>query len=68
MEESGKEEHNAAIDRGDVDSDGIPFITVYLDGGWSKRSYGHTYNAHSGVVFDITNKSDTDLTICMIIF
>lgn len=50
MEESGKEEHNAAIDRGDADSDGIPFITAYLDGGWSKRSYGHTYNAHSGVV------------------
>jgi len=33
-----------------VDPDGVPWITVYVDGGWSKRTYGHGYNAASGVV------------------
>lgn len=50
MEIAGKEERNIACSRGDVDPDGVPFVTVYLDGGWSKRSYGHNYNAASGVV------------------
>lgn len=31
-------------------ADGTPYITVIADGGWSKRSYGHGYNAASGVV------------------
>ena len=50
MEEAGKEEHDIAKNLGHVDEDGIPYVTVYLDGGWSKRSYGHTYKASSGVV------------------
>lgn len=50
MEAAGKEEHAIAVEKGHVDSDGIPWISVYLDGGWSKRSYGHSYNAASGVV------------------
>jgi len=33
-----------------MDSDGVSWTTVYLDGGWSHRSYGHSYNASSGVV------------------
>lgn len=28
---------------------GIPSITVVVDGGWSKRSHKHSYNAKSGV-------------------
>lgn len=50
MEKAGKEERDLAMQRNDVDEEGIPFITVYLDGGWSKRSYGHNYNAACGVV------------------
>lgn len=42
-------EINYAKERGDVTSDGIPFITVILDGAWSKRSYRVNYNALSGV-------------------
>lgn len=53
MKSAGEEERNLAIKRGDVDSDGIPYITVLLDGGWSKRSYGHNYNASSGAVRSI---------------
>lgn len=29
---------------------GKPYIIVVVDGGWSKRSYGHGYNASSGIV------------------
>ncbi|KAI4454140.1 hypothetical protein MML48_10g00000195 [Holotrichia oblita] len=50
MEHAGKEERKLAIEKGDVDEDGIPHITVLFDGEWSKRSYGHSYNAASGVV------------------
>ena len=38
---------------------GIPSITVVIDGGWSKRSHKHSYNAKSGVALIIgkeTNK------------
>ena len=27
----------------------VPAITVVVDGGWSKRSHKHSYNANSGV-------------------
>jgi len=33
-----------------VDTDGIPYITVVADGQWSKRSYRTKYDAFSGVV------------------
>ncbi|XP_063229241.1 uncharacterized protein LOC134536049 [Bacillus rossius redtenbacheri] len=49
MKEAGKEEREQAIRNGDIDDDGIPFITVTVDGGWAKRSYGHNYNSSSGV-------------------
>lgn len=35
---------------GNVDADGIPFITVVADGQWFKRSYRTKYDAFSGVV------------------
>lgn len=50
IETAGKEEKAIALSKGQVDDDGVPFTTVYLDGGWSKRSYGHSYNANSGTV------------------
>lgn len=50
MIDAGKEERDLAIQNGHVDDDGIPYITVVVDGAWSKRSYGHNYNALSGVV------------------
>ena len=37
-----------AIERGDY-HESIPAITVVVDGGWSKRSHRHSYNAKSGV-------------------
>ena len=37
-----------AEQRGDFHQ-GIPAITVVVDGGWSKRSHKHSYNAKSGV-------------------
>ena len=29
--------------------EGVPAITVIVDGGWRKRSHKHSYNANSGV-------------------
>nr|CAH7733841.1 unnamed protein product [Callosobruchus chinensis] len=48
MEKAGQEEKAMAIDNNQVDENGVPWTTVYLDGGWSHRSYGHNYNAASG--------------------
>lgn len=50
MTKAAEEERTIAIQNGNIDKNGVPCITVYLDGGWSKRSYGHNYNAASGVV------------------
>ena len=46
--EAGAEEKKLAEERGDY-HEGIPAITVIIDGGWSKRSHKHSYNAKSGV-------------------
>ena len=45
---AGAEERRIAIERGQY-HEGIPTITVICDGGWSKRSHKHTYNAYGGV-------------------
>lgn len=50
MERAGKEEKQIAIKSGNIDVDGIPFITVAADGQWTKRSYRTKYDALSGVV------------------
>lgn len=49
MIDAGQKERSLAIENGDVTSDGTPFITVVVDGGWSHRSHGHRYDAKSGV-------------------
>lgn len=56
IDEAHKEEIKMALEKNNVDADGMPYITVVLDGGWSKRSYGHNYNALSGVVSTIELK------------
>ena len=48
MVEAGKEERQFAIEN-DEYFQGVPAITVIGDGGWSKRSHKHSYNAKSGV-------------------
>ena len=48
MIEAGKQEKILAEENGDYHQ-GVPSITVIVDGGWSKRSHKHSYNAKSGV-------------------
>ena len=48
MAEAGREERQLAMERGEY-HEGVPAITVVVDGGWSKRSHKHSYNANSGV-------------------
>ncbi len=56
MAEAGKEEKRSAIERSDF-HEGVPAITVIVDGGWSKRSHKHSYNAKSGVAIIIGKKT-----------
>ena len=48
MMKAGQEEKKLAINKGSY-HEGIPAITVIVDGGWSKRSHKHSYNANSGI-------------------
>ena len=48
MKEAGKEEKRLAEERGSF-HDGVPAISIIVDGGWCKRSHKHSYNANSGV-------------------
>ncbi|GFR09305.1 uncharacterized protein TNCT_24351 [Trichonephila clavata] len=43
------EEKRLSQSRHDIDTDGYYCLTAVVDGGWCKRSYGHGYNASSGV-------------------
>ncbi|KAJ8298756.1 hypothetical protein KUTeg_022816, partial [Tegillarca granosa] len=43
----GAEERRIAIEKGNF-HEGVPSITVICDGGWSKRSHKHSYNAMVG--------------------
>ena len=52
MLEAGREEKRLAEERGDY-HDGVPAITVIIDGGWRKRSHKHSYTAKSGVAIII---------------
>lgn len=49
MKAAAAKEKAIALDKNQVCFDGIPWITVYVDGSWSKRSYGTNYNALSGM-------------------
>lgn len=48
MQAAGEEERNMAIANNSFHQN-VPAITVILDGGWSKRTHRHNYNAKSGV-------------------
>ena len=50
MQTAEEEEKRLAIERKDFFQD-VPAIMVVVDGGWSKRSHKHSYNAKSGVAF-----------------
>ena len=52
MVAAGKEEKALAIARNDL-HEGVPSITVVVDGGWAKRSHKHSYNSLSGVAIII---------------
>ena len=52
MVAAGKEEKALAIARNDL-HEGVPSITVVVDGGWAKRSHKHSYNSLSGVTIII---------------
>ena len=48
MKIAAEEERRHAIEQGSL-HEGVPAISVIVDGGWSKRTHKHTYNAKSGV-------------------
>ena len=48
MAKAGCEEKEHAISNNHYHQ-GVPSITVVVDGGWSKRTHKHSYNAKSGV-------------------
>ena len=52
MLEAGRREREIAIQKGHF-HEGVLAITVIVDGGWSKRSHKHSYNAKSGVAIII---------------
>ena len=54
--EAAVEEKKLAIERNSF-HEGVPAITVIVDGGWSKRSHKHSYNAKSGVAIIIGKKT-----------
>ncbi|KAK3084066.1 hypothetical protein FSP39_007620 [Pinctada imbricata] len=49
---AGQEERKLAIERNDYHQE-VPAITVITDGGWSKRTHKHSYNAAGGVAIVI---------------
>ena len=59
---AGEEEKHLAISRNDF-HEGVPAITVIVDGGWSKRTHKHSYNAKSGIAIIIGMKSKKILFI-----
>jgi hypothetical protein len=49
---AGQEERRLAIERKDYHEE-VPAITVITDGGWSKRTHKHSYNAAGGLAIII---------------
>ena len=52
MKEAAGEEKRNAIEKGSC-HEGVPAIAVIVDGGWSKRTHKHSYNAKSGAAIII---------------
>ena len=55
--EAGKEEKMLREHRNEY-HEGLPAISIVVDGGWSKRSHKHSFNASSGVgvIFGVVTK------------
>ena len=53
MEEAAEIEKELAVQCGDVDKEGIPLVTVIVDGSWAKRSYRTNYSSLSGAVSEV---------------
>lgn len=49
MREAFDDEVKLAIEKGEIDKNGDPVLTVITDAAWSKRSYKNNYSAKSGV-------------------
>lgn len=49
MNKAGKEKKEYAISQNHICIDGTLWVTVYVDGSWSKQSYGTNYNSLSGI-------------------
>ena len=56
MAEAGQEEKKIAEENGRFHKR-VPAVTVIVDGGWSKRSHKHSYNAKSGVAIIIDKET-----------
>lgn len=54
IKKAGEQERAIALEKQDTFG-GVPAISVTVDGGWSKRSHKHSYNAKSGVAVVIGN-------------
>jgi len=59
--EAGKMERQLAIEEKDL-HDGIPAVTVIVDGGWSKRSHKHSFKAAGGVIVIIGQRTSSYCT------
>ncbi len=62
MIEAGIEERKLAIERSDYHQ-GVPAITVHVDGGWSKRSHKHSYRWRFWLAFVWRRKGNTFTTL-----
>ena len=61
MLSAGQEERQLAIERNDYHQE-VPAITVITDGGWSKRTHTHSYNAAGGVAIIIGKETKKTIT------
>ncbi|KAK4885719.1 hypothetical protein RN001_001990 [Aquatica leii] len=53
---AAKEERLHAVEQGNI-KDEMPYITVIVDRGWAKRSYGHGFSSLSGVALTAAVRS-----------
>ena len=61
MLSAGQEERQLAIERNEYHQE-VPAITVITDGGWSKRTHKHSYNAAGGVAIIIGKETKKTIT------
>ncbi len=56
IKQAGEHERQVAVNKTDI-YEGVPAIGLTVNGGWSKRSHKHSYNAKTGVAVIIGNTS-----------